>query len=151
MQAFRAGPRQWYLIDAKAQLLGRLAARVTPLLIGKHKPIYKPSEYDCGDCVIVINSQHVELTGDKWKRKLIRWHTGWPGGLKEFPAEHIHDKDPTKLVRRAIWKMLPKNKLRNVRMERLHIFANDKHPFDVQFPVLWEPFDKDEVRYEQNY
>lgn len=141
----------WYVIDAKNKILGRLATRIVPILIGKHKPTFTPHAFDNGDHVIVINAQEIAMTGDKWDRKLIRWHTGWPGGLKEYPAKVRHEWDPTELVRRAISRMLPKNKQRQVRLDRLHIVAGNTHKYDAQNPLPLDVFQKDAVTYQNNY
>jgi large subunit ribosomal protein L13 len=145
MQAARAGLKNWYLIDAKNMIVGRLAANITPLLIGKHKPTYSPGQFDVGDHVVIINAKHVHFTGDKWKRKGYRWHTGFPGGLKTYTAEQRHERYPTYVLQRAIDRMLPKNKLRKVRMSRLHVFPEGDHPFDSQQPVLIDPLGKDAI------
>lgn len=145
MQSARAGMRTWWLIDAKNQVAGRLAANITPLLIGKHKPTYNPLKYDTGDHVVIINAKHLTLTGDKWKRKGYRWHTGYAGGLKTFTAEQRHEKFPTYIMQRAIDRMLPKNNLRKVRMDRLHVFPDAEHPFETQQPILYDPLGKDAI------
>ncbi len=81
-------PRKWYVVDAENKVLGRLATEIATILRGKHKPIYTP-HVDTGDYVIVVNADKVALTGNKWSQKLYRWHTGYPGGLREMPAEKL--------------------------------------------------------------
>lgn len=91
------------------------------------------------------------MTGEKWERKKIRWHTQWPGGLKQFTAEQRHEKDPTELIKRFIRGMLPKNRLRNVWMEHLHVYSTDQHPHKSQQPIPLEPFGKDAMYYETKF
>eukprot|EP01027_Heterolobosea_sp_BB2_P025314 GEZU01038846.1.p1 GENE.GEZU01038846.1~~GEZU01038846.1.p1 ORF type:complete len:157 (+),score=25.74 GEZU01038846.1:26-496(+) len=150
--AARFGQRVWYIVDAKEKVAGRLAARIVPLLIGKHKPTYNPS-IDSGDHVVVLNSKYVHLTGDKWDRKVYRWHTGYPGGLKEWRAKDIHEKDPTDIIRRAVWRMLPKNSMRKDRLRRLHIYPFEDHPHLAQVPhmVHYDPLGEDAVYSELPY
>ncbi|CAM9250555.1 unnamed protein product [Discosporangium mesarthrocarpum] len=83
----------WHLIDARGQIVGRLAAQIAPILRGKHKPTFCPND-DCGDYVVVVNSKHVEFTGRKWSDKIYKWHTGWPGGLRERSAEDQRNRKP---------------------------------------------------------
>lgn len=145
------GERVWYVIDARNMVLGRLASTITPILQGKTKPTYSPMNYDVGDHVIVINSQHIVLTGSKWKRKLIRWHTGWIGGLKEYTAEQRHTRDPTELVRRAVNGMLPKSNIRKTWMNRLHVYSGDEHPHESQNPLELDPLGEDAIYKELRY
>ncbi|MBI4462753.1 MAG: 50S ribosomal protein L13 [Acidobacteria bacterium] len=126
---------KWYVVDARDQVLGRLAARVARLLIGKHKPRWSP-HLDCGDHVVVINARQVQLTGKKLEQKVYRWHSGYPGGLKEFPAKALYQKKPEMMVREAILGMLPKNKLHKRRAKKLRVYANGEHPHQAQQPEL---------------
>src|SRR6202142_2491159 len=114
--------KNWFVVDAKGQVLGRLATRVARLLIGKDKPSYTPS-LDCGDHVIVINAETIRLTGNKIDQKIYRHHSGWPGGLKEVPIRALLPKRPEEDVREAVLGMLPKNKLRARRAKRLRVYA----------------------------
>jgi large subunit ribosomal protein L13 len=113
-----------------------------PILTGKHKPNFTPG-LDTGDNVIVINSENIHLSGRKWKGKLYRWHTGYR--LKTKTALMMHENDQTSLVSKAVYGMLPHNFQRKRRMERLHIFKDDKHPFEAQKPILFEPLTNDAV------
>jgi large subunit ribosomal protein L13 len=113
----------WYLMDARDQVVGRLAATLSLILQGKSKPIYHPA-VDVGDHVVLVNTRHVVFTGKKWKQKIYRHHTGYPG-LKEITAERLHNKDPTMVIQKAVNGMLPKNNLRKKRMRRLHLFPDD--------------------------
>jgi len=120
--------RVWHLIDAKEQILGRLATKVANLLVGKDKP-YFVSHLDCGDYVVVINASQVRVSGKKVKQKKYYRHSGYPGGLKEITFSQQMEKDPTKVIRHAVAGMLPKNKLRDKRLARLKIFAKEEHPY----------------------
>lgn len=124
---------QWHLVDARGQVLGRLASRVARVLMGKHKVRYTPS-LDCGDHVVVINARRIRLTGRKLEQKVYRWHTGYPGGLKEVKAQRMYQQHPERMVREAILGMLPKNKLHKRRAKKLRVFADDKHPHEAQQP-----------------
>lgn len=126
--------RQWYVVDAKDQTLGRLSSRVAAVLIGKHKPDYTPHA-DCGDFVIVTNAQDVKLTGKKLSTKLYRRHSQYPGGLRTETAGEIKAKHPERLIEQAIRGMLPLNKLRALRMKRLRVFAGATHAHDAHKPV----------------
>merc|ERR1719232_417836 len=124
----RSIQRTWHLVDAKNQTVGRLAATVAPLLRGKHKPTFLPHT-DCGDFVVVINCEKVNFTGKKWSEKLYRWHTGYPGGLKERPANEMLSRRPTEVLRRAILGMLNRNNLRGSYIEkRLKVYTGSSHP-----------------------
>ena len=126
-------PRKWYVVDAENQVLGRLATEVATILRGKHKPIYTP-HVDTGDFVIIVNADKVALTGNKWSQKLYRWHTGFPGGLRELPAEKLHQRRPERLVELAIRGMLPKTKLGRAMMRKLKVYASETHPHAAQQP-----------------
>ncbi|GLB34260.1 putative ribosomal protein L13 [Lyophyllum shimeji] len=113
--------RVWHHVDATDRVLGKLAERIALVLMGKHKPIYDPS-VDCGDYVIVTNSRKVKVTGRKDQQLLYRKHSMYPGGLKETPYRDMMEKKPDEIIRHAVAGMLPKNKLRDRRLERLRIF-----------------------------
>ena len=127
-QSYYTHARLWYLIDAKDQINGRLAAFIGLILQGKTKPIFHPS-VDAGDNVVVINTKDIVLSGKKWDQKLYRHHTGYPGGLVETLAKELHKKDQTLILWRAVYGMLPKNKFRPKRMKRLYLFEDEQHPF----------------------
>ncbi len=129
--------RKWFIIDAKNKVLGRMATQVANKLRGKDKSIFSP-HMDCGDFVIIINSDKVKLTGNKWSRKMYQRHSGFPGGFKEETAETLHKKKPTKIIELAVSGMLPKNKLRKVFMEKLKIYSGEEHPHDAQKPETLE-------------
>lgn len=123
--------RKWYLVDAEGKTLGRLAAKVATLLRGKHKPTFTP-HVDTGDHVVIVNAEKVVLTGNKMESKTYSTHSGFPGGLKTLTAEHIHRKDPTKLLTKAIEGMLPKNPLGNHMAKKLRVYAGSTHPHQAQ-------------------
>jgi len=125
--------RKWHLVDANGKTLGRLASRVAILLRGKHKPTFTP-HIDTGDHVVIINADKIRLTGDKFKTKTYIHHTGYPGGLKSVTAEHLHAKNPTGLVTRAIKGMLPKNPLGKQMARKLKVYAGTAHPHEAQRP-----------------
>lgn len=123
----------WHLVDAEGQVLGRLATRVAGLLMGKTKPSFTPGMLT-GDHVVVINARGIRLTGKKLDQKVYRWHSGYPGGLKEVKARHLYDTKPEQMVRDAILGMLPKSKLHKRMAKKLRVFADDKHPHGAQQP-----------------
>lgn len=127
-QSLLTHTRLWYLIDAKDQINGRLAAYIAQILQGKTKPIYHPSQ-DVGDFVVVVNTKDIVFTGRKWDRKVYRYHTGYPGGFKEISASSLHSRDQTRVLWRSVNGMLPKNQLRKIRMARLFLFEGPKHPY----------------------
>ena len=126
--------RQWHVIDAQDQVLGRMASKAALLLMGKHKPTYS-TFLDTGDHVVVINAEKVKLTGSKNQQKLYRRHTGYPGGLIEVGAIKMRATRPTKMIEQAIAGMLPKNKLGKQMYRKLKVYAGDKHPHQAQKPV----------------
>ncbi len=133
----KAIERKWYVVDARGQVLGRLASRVATILMGKHKPDYTPF-LDMGDHVIVINASKVKLTGKKEEKKIYRWHSGYPGGLKEVLARDLKAKHPEKLVEWAVWGMLPKTKLGKQMFRKLKVYAGEDHPHQAQQPIPLE-------------
>lgn len=115
----------WFVIDASGQVLGRLAARIARVLIGKDKANYTPF-LNSGDHVVVINADKIRLTGNKLEQKVYRHHSGFPGGLKEVPAKRLRVNRADWMVREAVLGMLPKNKLRASRAKKLRIYLDDK-------------------------
>ncbi len=122
---------KWRIIDAKDQVLGRMATRVADILRGKDKPEYTPHT-DTGDYVVIINAKHVKLTGDKWKKKIYARYTGWIGGYKETTAEKMREKFPERIIELAVERMLPKNKLSRQIFKKLKVYPEDKHPHEAQ-------------------
>ena len=125
--------KDWHVIDADGQILGRLATRAARLLTGKDKPIYTPF-LDTGDYVIIVNAEKVRLSGNKIKDKVYRHHTGYPGGLREMPAGILLSKNPGKLVREAVHGMLPKTKLGRAMRKKLKVYRGPRHPHQAQQP-----------------
>ena len=123
-QALKRGAN-WVVVDAADQVLGRVAARVARVLIGKDKPNFTPY-LDSGDHVVVINAQKIRLTGNKLEEKVYRRHSGYPGGLKEIPAKRLRADRADWMLREAVFGMLPKNKLRARRAKKLRIYLDDK-------------------------
>jgi large subunit ribosomal protein L13 len=126
--------RQWHVVDATDQVLGRVASKAAMILMGKHKPTYT-TFLDTGDHVIIINAAKIRLTGSKDAQKVYRHHTGYPGGLVEVGAVKMRATRPTKMIEHAIAGMLPKNKLGKQMYRKLKVYAGDKHPHQAQKPV----------------
>lgn len=126
--------KQWVVVDAADQILGRFSSKVAKLLRGKYKPSFTPHA-DCGDNVIVLNADKIKLTGDKWNKKIYIRHTGYPGGQRSLTAVEIHEKDSTRLVEKSIKGMLPKNKLGAELFRNLYVVAGSKHPYNGQKPT----------------
>jgi large subunit ribosomal protein L13 len=123
--------RQWHVVDAQGQILGRLATRIASLLKGKGKTMYTPS-LDTGDYVVVINAGQVRVTGKKGQQKLYRRHSGYPGGFREFTFDEMMAKDPTQVMRHAVKGMLPKNSLGKAMLRKLKVYAGPEHPHQAQ-------------------
>ena len=125
--------KEWLVVDADGQALGRLASEVAKLLRGKHKPSFTP-HVDCGDNVIVTNASKINLTGKKWDDKTYIRHTGYPGGQRSLTATELYKKDPTRLVEKAVKGMLPKNKLGAEIFRNLKVYADANHGQEAQKP-----------------
>ena len=126
--------KQWVIVDAADMPLGRMASEVAKLIRGKHKPNFTP-HVDCGDNVIVINAEKVQLSGDKWKSKIYLRHTGYPGGQRALSAEQLYAKSPSRLVENAVRGMLPKNKLGATLFRNLKVFNGAEHTHAGQNPT----------------
>src|SRR5579859_5828428 len=126
--------RQWHVVDADGQVLGRLASKAALILMGKHKPTYT-TFLDTGDHVIVINAAKVKVTGRKEEDKVYRHFTGYPGGLVEKSLKRVRAEKPVRLVEDAIFGMLPKTKLGKQMYRKLKVYAGDKHPHAAQQPT----------------
>jgi large subunit ribosomal protein L13 len=125
--------RAWHVIDADGAVLGRVATEAATLLRGKHKPIWAP-HLDTGDHVIVINAAKLRVTERKATDKLYYRHSGYPGGLRSESLEHLLDRDPEKVVRRAVRGMLPKTRLGRQQIKKLRVYAGPTHPHAAQQP-----------------
>ncbi|HTA52268.1 MAG TPA: 50S ribosomal protein L13 [Candidatus Acidoferrum sp.] len=123
-EALQVG-KNWLVIDAEGQVLGRLATAIARKLIGKDKPEYTPF-LDCGDHIVVINAERVRLTGNKMEQKVYRHHSGYPGGLKEVSIRSLMQRRPEEVIREAVLGMLPKNKLRARRAKKLRVYAGSE-------------------------
>ncbi len=128
--------RKWYVIDADGKVLGRLAAEVAKLLKGKHKPTYS-THLDCGDHVIVINTDKMILTGNKMEDKIYRRHTGYIGNMKEVSAKDAMAKDSTHVLMLAVKGMLPKNSLGRKMLTKLRVYAGNEHEQIAQKPEVY--------------
>lgn len=127
--------RKWYVVDAEGKPLGRLASEVAKILRGKHKPTYTP-HVDTGDHVIILNAEKVLLTGNKLDQKMYRYHTGFPGGLKEIKYRHLLEKRPEKAIELAIKGMLPKNSLGRAMYRKLNVYKGSEHEHQAQKPEV---------------
>jgi large subunit ribosomal protein L13 len=129
--------REWFVLDAEGKTLGRLAARIAIVLRGKHKPIYTP-HVDCGDYVIVVNADKVNVTGQKLDQKMYYRHSGYPGGLSEITLRKQLQIHPERVIEAAVRGMLPKNRLGRKMFKKLKVYAGPGHPHEAQQP---KPFD----------
>jgi large subunit ribosomal protein L13 len=129
--------RQWHVIDADGQVLGRLATQTARLLQGKHKPTWTPY-LDKGDHVVIVNAARVRLTGNKEEQKLYRRHSGHPGGLREERAKIVRERDPIRMVEQAVRGMLPKTKLGRAMFTKLNVYTDGQHPHAAQNPQKLE-------------
>jgi len=125
--------RNWVVVDASNQILGRLASEVARLLRGKHKPQYTPF-LDTGDFVVIVNAERIAVTGRKMEDKLYYRHSGHPGGLKVETLRERLDKYPERAIRSAVWGMLPKNRLGRKLLKKLKVYAGPEHPHAAQNP-----------------
>ena len=125
--------REWYVIDAEGENLGRLATKVANVLRGKHKPTYTP-HIDCGDYVIVVNASKINLTGNKLDQKIYYNHSGYTGGLRERTARVMKENYPVEMFERAVKGMLPKGRLGRQMYKKLFVYANESHPHQAQQP-----------------
>ncbi len=127
--------KEWVIVDATDQVLGRLGSKVAKLLRGKYKPNYTP-HVDCGDNVIIINADKVRLTGNKWSDRVFFFHSGYPGGQREVTPAELFAKNPEKLVEKTVKGMLPKTKLGAQMYRNLHVYAGAEHKNQAQQPKV---------------
>ena len=125
--------KEWLLVDAENETLGRLASKVAKLIRGKHKTNYTP-HVDCGDNVVVINAEKIHLTGNKWEGKVYTRHTGYPGGQRFTTAQELLDKKPEALIEKAVRGMLPKNRLGRALFGNLYVYTGTEHNQEAQKP-----------------
>ncbi len=127
--------KKWVVLDANEAVLGRLASGAAFLLRGKHKPDFTP-HVDCGDNVIIINAEKIQLTGNKWDDKVYIHHTGYPGGQRKIVAKKLMAKKPLDMVEKAVKGMLPKNRLGRQLYRNLYVYKGTEHPHEAQKPEL---------------
>ncbi len=127
--------RNWFVVDATDLTLGRVATRIASVLRGKHKATFTP-HVDAGDFVIVVNAEKIQLTGRKMDRKLYYWHSEYPGGLKTRTARQMISGKPEEVFRRAVWGMLPKNRLSRQLITKLKVYSGPTHPHQAQRPEM---------------
>ena len=141
MKTFSAKPqdieRKWFVVDAQGQTLGRLATRIATLLRGKHKPIYTP-HMDCGDYVIVVNADKIQVTGHKLEQKTYYRHSGYPGGLRQVSLRRQLQVHPDRVIEAAVRGMLPHNRLGRKMFRKLKVYAGPTHPHEAQQPTALE-------------
>lgn len=137
MKTFNTTPsdieREWFVVDAEGQTLGRLASGIATILRGKHKPYYVP-HLDTGDHVIIVNASGISVTGNKMDQKEYTRYTGWPGGLRTATLKERMEKQPDQVVRGAIKGMLPRGPLGRQMLRKLHVYADAEHPHQAQQP-----------------
>lgn len=129
--------RKWYVVDAKDEVLGRLASRVASYIRGKHKPIFTPN-VDTGDFIIVVNAEKIRVTGNKLVDKVYQHHTGYIGNLKEKALKDRMLTEPEKVIEDAVWGMLPKNRLGRAMIKKLKVYRGSEHGHAAQKPELIE-------------
>ena len=126
--------REWHLVDAEGEILGRLATRIAMILMGKHKPTHS-DHYDCGDHVVVVNAAKVAVTGTKEETKTYPYVTGYPGGRREEVFAELREEHPERILQKAVKRMLPKNKLGRQLLSKLHVYGGAEHPHAAQKPA----------------
>jgi large subunit ribosomal protein L13 len=131
--------KHWYVIDAKDKVVGRLAAQIAPILMGKHRPTYTP-HIDTGDYVIVTNVDKVVFTGNKWHQKTYQRYSGYPGGQRDEAAWTLFERHPQRILELAIQRMMPKNKIGRHMMAKLKLYVGPNHPHQAQCPIPLDPF-----------
>jgi len=141
---------EWYVVDATGLTVGRLATQIATVLMGKHKPTYTPS-VDTGDFVIVVNAEQIRFSGSKMahpkndnfsikmSKKFYRWHTQWPGGLREISAINLWEKNPEEILRKAVQRMMPKSAMGKRMLDKLKLYAGTSHPHQAQQPQPFPP------------
>lgn len=132
---FEANTRKWIVVDAENQILGRLASQIADRLRGKHLAHFTP-HVDSGDFVVVVNAEKVLLTGRKWDQKMYYRHSGYMGGLKSTTARKLNREHPDRMIRLAVWGMLPKNRLGRKLLKKLKVYRGAEHPHEAQQPAV---------------
>jgi large subunit ribosomal protein L13 len=134
--------KEWILVDANDQNLGRLASQIAQILLGKHKPNFTPG-VDTGDFVVVINCERIRVTGNKMTEKVYYRHSQYPGGLKAITLKQQLAKHPDRVIRAAVWGMLPHNKFGRQLIKKLKVYAGPEHPHEAQEPKPWSSVTKE--------
>ena len=134
----KASEREWHLVDAAGLPIGRLASEIAQILRGKHKPQYAP-HLDVGDHVVVINAGQIGITSKKPEQKMYHSHSGFPGGIKSESFNSLRQRKPERIIERAVWGMLPKNKLGKSMIKKLKVYSGSEHPHESQNPSEWNP------------
>lgn len=130
-------PKNWHIVDAEGKILGKLAVQIANLLRGKNKPEYTP-HLDCGDNVVVVNAEKVKVTGKKEEQKLYRSHSGFPHGFKEETLRSLRGRRPIAIIEKAVWGMIPHNRLGARQITNLKVYAGAEHPHQAQNPSAYE-------------
>ncbi len=130
--------KHWYVIDAEGIVVGRLAAQIAPILMGKHRPTYTP-HIDTGDYVVVTNVDKVVFTGQKWRQKTYQRYSGYPGGQRDVAAWKMFERHPARILELAIGRMMPKNKIGRHMLAKLKLYVGPDHPHQAQCPITLEP------------
>ena len=125
--------REWFVVDAEGQTLGRLASKIAVILRGKHKPHFSPA-VDVGDYVVVVNAEKIHVTGRKMQQKMYYRHSGYPGGLREITLADQLQRHPTRVIQAAVKGMLPRNRLGRKMLKKLKVYAGPEHPHQAQQP-----------------
>jgi large subunit ribosomal protein L13 len=125
--------REWVVVDANEQTLGRIATRIAYILLGKHKPTYTPG-VSMGDSVVVINAGHIKVTGNRLEEKFYHSHSGYPGGLKSVSLKDQLKIHPDRVIRHAVWGMIPHNKMGRVLINKIKVYGEAEHPHQAQSP-----------------
>lgn len=124
--------RDWHLVDAQNEILGRTATKIATFLVGKHKPTYS-TQTDSGDFVVVLNAENIKVTGKKSEQKVYRGHSGYPKGFKEISFSKMSKENPERIIEHAVSGMIPDNRLKSPRMARLKVVVGDKNPYEAKF------------------
>lgn len=132
---FEPDKRKWVVVDAENQVLGRLASQIAVRIRGKHLPTFTP-HVDTGEFVVVVNADKVKLTGDKWNQKTYYRYSGYMGGMKSTTARKLIQDKPERMIRLAVWGMLPKNRLGRKLIRKLKVYTGSEHPHEAQQPAV---------------
>ena len=139
--SFEPNKRKWIVVDAENQVLGRLASQVAVRIRGKHMPSFAP-HMDLGDFVIVVNADKIKLTGNKWNQKIYHSYSGYMGGVKSTTARKLIQDKPERMIRLAVWGMLPKNRLGRKLIKKLKVYTGTAHPHEAQQPETFKLIEK---------